>query len=493
MVSVEATPVLDERDRQSESGNLGVASTEPRVSHAAFLTAAQLSRGLVRLLFVVVTARALGPETFGVYALLLATIEMLAVASGSGYMDYLTREAATDERLGWGLAAQLIWLRLACTIPLVGLGLGALWLLHYPATVIVAAAWFSLSLVSRALSEAVQGVLRGTGHYLAFLFVELAFAAGLIAGTVLLLVRGGGLPVVIDAELIATGLAAALAIFFALRFRTRARIHLGLRQLVKTSSIFNIYAFVGNLYDRLDVVLLSRLAGNYATGIYSAAYRPLGTVQLLPYGILFSILPSLSRGKCDGSERERLEKAMGLLLCCSFLIVLVTIAFADSAIPYVLGNRFSEAATALKILIWAVIFRYMNYALNIALLAAGREKVFISTCLVSLAINLVGNVLLIPLYSWRAAAALTIATELVLLGQNIFWTKKVFRGFRAAQGMTRTVLVFGILCATTLLAGFFKASVAAGTTCTLLFLAYLYSSGFLNQIRRIWAGRELFT
>ena len=72
-----------------------------------------------------------------------------------------------------------------------------------------------------------------------------------------------------------------------------------------------VYAFIGNLYDRIDIVLLSRLAGNYATGVYSAAYRPLGTVQLVPYGVLYSLLPGLSRNAASGEDERRLERAMG--------------------------------------------------------------------------------------------------------------------------------------------------------------------------------------
>ena len=53
------------------------AALEPKISHAVLLTAAQLSRGLVRLLFVLVVARTLGPHQFGVYALLVAVVEIL--------------------------------------------------------------------------------------------------------------------------------------------------------------------------------------------------------------------------------------------------------------------------------------------------------------------------------------------------------------------------------------------------------------------------------
>ena len=86
--------------------------------------------------------------------------------------------------------------------------------------------------------------------------------------------------------------------------------------------------------------MLSRLAGNYATGIYGLAYRPFGTIQLLPYGVLYSLLPSLSRGHSSPAERLRLEKAMGLLLSVAFIIVLGTVAFADTLVPLALGSRF---------------------------------------------------------------------------------------------------------------------------------------------------------
>ena len=192
--------------RLGTPASAGTASpaADPKISHAVLLTSAQLSRGVARLLLVVV-ARALGPERFGVYALLLAMIEMLAVASGSGFIDYLGREAAKDERLGWGLAAQLTWLRAAYAIPFTGAGLGILWLCGYPRLVLIGTACMSLTLIPRSLSEGIQGVLRGTGRQVEFFIVELAFGLTLATSAVVLLVRGGGLSAAVITELAAVG------------------------------------------------------------------------------------------------------------------------------------------------------------------------------------------------------------------------------------------------------------------------------------------------
>jgi O-antigen/teichoic acid export membrane protein len=444
---------------------------------------------LFRLFFVVVAARQLGPERLGVYALLLAMVDMLAVASGSGYADYLTREAAKDARLGWGLASQLVWLRLGCLVPLAGVGLGILWVLGYPRIVLLATGWLAVSLAPRSVSEAVQGVLRGIGRYGAYLSVELAFDLGLVGGAVFLWMRGGGLNVVIGTEVIAAVAAAILGVVFALIFRPNERIRLKRMQLLEKSAIFNIYYFVTNLYDRLDIVLLSKLAGDYATGVYSAAYRPLGTIQLIPYGILYSILPALSRGA--QAERARLERAMGLLLSAAFAVVLGTIVYAGPAVSLLFGPRYAESAIALKILIWAVILRYLNFALNIRLLAGGHERVFVATSLACLGVNVIGNLVFIPLYSWKAAAVITIVTEFVLLIQNFYWLRRAVGAIPRPFGWVQTSLVFAGLVGVWLAGARMASPLLIGSVCVLLFLGYLYRAGMIGEFATVWGvGRN---
>lgn len=459
-------------------------ATEPKISHAVLLTSAQLARGLSRLFFVVVVARQLGPQQFGVYALLLAMVEMLAVASGSGYADYLTREAAKDARLGWGLGSQLTWLRLGFVIPFSAAGVGILWALGYPRIILAAAAWISISLAPRSVSEAVQGVLRGIGQYVPYLVVESIFDFVLVAGGLFCLVRGGGLNGVIATEVLAPTAAAAIGVVFALKFRPNERIYLTTRQLMKKSVIFNTYAFVANLYDRFDIVLLSKLAGDYATGVYSAAYRPLGTIQLVPYGVLYSLLPALSRG--TPFEHKRFEKAMGFLLCAAFVVVLTTIVYAGPSVALLFGARYADSAVALKILIWAVILRYANYALNVRLLADGHERVFVATSLVCFGVNLIGNLLFIPRYSWRAAAVITVATEFVLLAQNLFWLRRTVGAIPRPSRWVRSSLVFAVLVAVAFAGERTASPVLIGSACILFYLVYLERTGVIQEFATVW-------
>jgi O-antigen/teichoic acid export membrane protein len=440
----------------------------------------------LRLVFVLAAARALGPNRFGIYALLFSMVEFVAVASGSGYADYLTRETAKDENVGWELALRLVLLRTGIAALAAGAEIGILWLLGYTRLVITATLWMSLTLAPRSLSEAVQGVLRGSARYVQVLAVDLILGLALVAGSGFLLVCGGGLRAAIATELIAACAAGVVALTLGMWFWPRNRIPLKTLVVMKTSAVFNAYGFLGNLYDRFDVVLLSQLAGNFATGIYSVAYRALGMTQIVGYGVLYALLPSLSRGTWGRSQQQQIERAMGLLLNASFIFVLATMIYAGPVVRFLLGSSYAESALAIKILIWAVILRYLNYSLNIALLATGREHVFVVTASVCLAVNLVGNLILIPKYSWRAAAVLTIVTDLVSVVTNAWHIRATLGRVPWPFGMVRSALAFAAVLIITVVGGRIFDPIVVGTMCLLLFLAFLQFTGMLSEFANIW-------
>jgi len=216
MASVE-TPLVA---REKGAGRYAIREGErgPRVSHAILLTASQVARRVMRVVFALCVARALGPGGFGTYALLLAVVELVAMISGSGYVDYLTRETAKDQRMGWGLGVQLFLLRCTYVIPGAGGAIAILWLLNYPRPVLAGGAGMLLTLFPRALSESVQGVLRGSELYGSFLAIELTLGLTLVGGSFVLFLRPtAGLSTVIATEIVAAGAAAVVALTLLLR------------------------------------------------------------------------------------------------------------------------------------------------------------------------------------------------------------------------------------------------------------------------------------
>jgi O-antigen/teichoic acid export membrane protein len=159
--------------------------------------------------------------------------------------------------------------------------------------------------------------------------------------------------------------------------------------------------------------------------------------------------------------------------------------FADVLVPRLLGAGFVESAAALKILIWAVILRYLNCALNMRLLANGHERVFVVTSAVCLALNVVGNLVFIPMFSWRAAAVLTIVTELALLSQNVYWYRRAIGAVPRPLGWARMSVAFVAVLFVILAGGRLVSPLLVGTACLCAFLVYLFRTGMVSEFASV--------
>jgi O-antigen/teichoic acid export membrane protein len=256
--------------------------------------------------------------------------------------------------------------------------------------------------------------------------MELTQGVTVLASAVALVGMGFGLRGVIAGELLGSLAGSVIAISSVaglLAFAgTRAP---GISALARRAFAFNVYPFISNVYDRVDVILLARLAGNVATGIYSLPYRAFGLLQIIPSSVMAPLLPVFSASGLDQEARERCRTVMKFLYLTGLLITLATLAFATPAVLFILGPSYAGSATVLEILVWASVPTFLNLALNTLLLAAHREKVFLWTATVCTIFNIAANLLLIPKFSFRAAAWVTVATECLLLAQNLYLVRRL--------------------------------------------------------------------
>ena len=393
--------------------------------NAGRLTASQVVRRVLRFAILLVAARMLGVQAFGIYALLLTVVEMVAIVSGYGYIDFLTREVAKRPGFGGSLARKITLLRILYVVPSLGLALAVLKAVGFSSAIILSTAYLALTLAPRAVGESAQGFMKGLRYFAPLLWIELVQGVIVLAGAATLLALHFGLRGVIVAE-IAGAFAGGIVAVWSARGRSQAAADgvPSLRTLVRSTFPFNIYPLIVNVYDRVDVVILSRLAGAFATGIYSMPYRAFSTILIIPYGVMGALLPGLSSSRFDQAAQETSSRAMKFLYLTSLLVILGTMAFARPLVSLALGETYASSVTTIKILVWAGVPAFLNFVLNTMLLASGREKVFLCTSAVCSVFNITANLLLIPRFSFYAAAGVTVATELVLFGQNCYLSKK---------------------------------------------------------------------
>lgn len=481
------TVVIESKVVENQTAESHQISSSKLLAGATSLSSSQVVRRVFRTLFLLLAARVLGPEVFGLYVLLLTVTEILALVSGAGFGDYLIREVAKAPKLAYQLLFRIAQLRLVYLLFLAAIVIPGLSLLRYSPYVLANAALLSLTLLPRTIVESSQGIIRAMQRFSLILWIELLQGTILLGAGGLLLMRGWGLRGVIWADIASISLGAALALPMALRLSPdRVQDESGWRQRIRETFAFNLYPLIVNTYDRVDVVLLSKLVGNAAVGIYSLPYRAYAALSILPYGIMGTLLPSLAKSAWDHDERERCGVTMQLLYAVALFLILGAMLLADAAVRFALGPGYQGSAAVLKILAWATIPTFLNYALNAFLLAKNQERVFLRTALVCTVVNVTANLLLIPRYSYIAAAGVTILTELVLLSQNVTLVRKALGYVPMPKQALRNSLVFAATLIVAHESARFLPALGVAAGALAIFAVYLHAA---NRIQRS-SGRE---
>jgi O-antigen/teichoic acid export membrane protein len=437
------------------------------------------------------SARMLGVESFGTYALLLTVVEMIAIISGYGYVDFLTREVAQHPDSAWPLGRKVTGLRLAYIVPSIGVALLVLFALRFPRSLILNVALLALTLLPRALGESAQGLLKGLRRFAPLPWIEFMQGAIVLAAAGLFIMQGLGTRGVIAAEILGATAGAIVSVWsIAGRLDFQGPDARTLGSVLRSTFAFNVYPFITNIYDRVDVVLLSKLAGNVATGIYSLPYRAFATLQIISCGLMGALLPVFSTCKIERDARETCAGAMKFLYLTALLVVLLALTFASPVVLFFLGRSYADSILTIKILVWAGIPAFLNYALNTLLLSAHKEKVFVWTATVCTVFNITANLLLIPRFSFIAAAVVTVLTEILLLAQNFYLIRKFMGAGVFPKGGLKITTVFAAV-----MVGFWGLQRAvpqlwAGSLACAVFALFVVKEGPGFPYFRAFAGQQ---
>lgn len=194
---------------------------------------------------------------------------------------------------------------------------------------------------------------------------------------------------------------------------------------------------VFSIYNRLDIFLLQFLQGPEPVGIYGLAYKVhdnliLGSAYLT--AALFPII-SVVAGKPNASEQLKsiFRKIFDILLIAGLFVSITTFVLAPWIISAIGGVVFSGSVVALKILVFATLLAYFNHLTGYMIIALGKQKISLMIAVIALVWNISLNLIFIPHFSYVAAAAVTIATEALVLALTSFY---LARNFSLTPGLT---------------------------------------------------------
>jgi len=181
------------------------------------------------------------------------------------------------------------------------------------------------------------------------------------------------------------------------------------------------------IYFRIDLMMLEVMKGEKAVGIYSAAYRLIEFLSIIPGTVTIAALPGLAGDYSTDIEafRASFYKTLTALGVGGGAIGLLLYLFSKQIVLLLYGPLFSDSVASLSILSGVVFFLFVNAYLSYVTIASNNDKPVALILVISTMLNFLFNLCLIPRYSHVGAALSTLLSEVsMLLFYVILFAKK---------------------------------------------------------------------
>lgn len=373
----------------------------------------------VLAVYFVLATRTLGVDGYGVLVAVTAAVAILAPFSSLGGGSLVVKHGAVDggqtrRWLGAGLAMCLVG-----TVVLGGLMmLLAPWVLPRGTPVLVLLAVLVSELIFGRVVElsAATFMAREQMHLTAL--CQVLFAGGRLGGPGLLLL----LPVEVTVQswvtalLVGSAVSAGVCLALAARAVGAPRLDLLLyRGHLREGFLFAVGIGVQSAHNDVDKVMLGRLEGRAATGLYGAAYQLVDMAWVPMRALLAAAYPRMFRHGAQGMSELApfVARLAGPALGYS---VAVSVALAAGAplVVHVLGDEYADAVPILRLLAGLVVLRCLYYLAADMLTGLGRQGARTAIQVGVLALNVTLNLVLIPVYGVWGAVVATLVSEVVL-------------------------------------------------------------------------------
>ncbi len=399
----------------------------------------------VYLIYIFLIARHLGVEGFGRYSFCLTFAGFFMIIADFGLKTPLQR-AITRERGKTSLYfINALLIKIVLAITTIAMYYGAVFLFGYDAS------YGNILYVALAIvivdsgTQFLYNVFRAHEimHYEALIgVIRLCLMLGI---TFVIIQAGYGLTAILLVMLGCVILALSVTAFI---YRSRFSTGGGefkweiARDFLKMSVVFGVGSGFYTFYSKIDILMLERMVGQHAVGLYSAAYTLIENLEIIGVVYASAFMPFLFKVLSESKERAHraCERSIGYLFLVGFPIAIGLGLMSEEVITLLYGPDFFASSAALSILIWVVPMKYMFMILAVLIIALNREVAGIYTGLAGVIVNVLLNLWLIPILAHRGAAIATLCTELLLVLFQIYLVKRYAKEIPLPPGLWKLFL-----------------------------------------------------
>jgi O-antigen/teichoic acid export membrane protein len=468
--------------------------------NTAYLALADAAGKTMSFFYYLLAARRLGVEMYGVLSFAIAFTTMLGVLADLGLGTIATREIARDHLSAQPHVDTALSLRLVASVVVVLLVNGLAVFLGYPGATVRAVFICSVAVMTNAISTLYYAVFQGFERMGMVTVSRAAQTVVLVGGAVLL----AQLPASVASYAFVYAAAGLVSVMLAAIIAMPRLVRPGLSLDVgswwrsfRASAPVGLATVFTTFYYWMGTTLLSKMSGNSAVGNYSAAFR-LAT-GLVFVGLAFSgaVYPLFSRLFVTDSDRlaRVLERSTKYMMWVTLPAAAFGTVFARPAVSLLYGGEYQGAWVVLRVVVWWGAFASLNSLFSNYLVSVRRARFVTFQTGLSLAVNLVLALLLIPAFGATGAAVALAASEMVGLACLVTLLLRSPVRVRVrpfAISTLRVLLALGLAVAVAVVVSRWNISIglASGITayCVLLFSVGGVGRDDLHALRPLFGG-----
>jgi len=378
--------------------------------NTTFYTIALALQKALSFVYFIILARGIGVGNIGKFTFALSFTAIFAMFLDLGLTQVLIRETAKDVKTSEKYLGNILGFKLLASAFIYGLIILLVNLLGYPEITknLVYITGFVMLFDSYTLS--VYGAIRGQQN----LFWE---SAGTVLNQAIILAIGGlliylraNLPLIMSAYLIAS-----LANFFWSSFNLRRKFGVKLKisfdgkiikLLLALALPFALAGIFNRFFSATDVVILSKLKGDYDVGIYSVAFKIAFALQFVALAFSAAIYPAFSFYFANQKENlaKLFVKSMYWLMFLALPLSLGVIAISDKAIAPIFGIAYEKSIAPLNVLMLSLLFVFLCFPIGALLNACHRQTRHTVNLGLVAVFSVLANFILIPFFSYNGSA-----------------------------------------------------------------------------------------
>ncbi|MBD3340525.1 MAG: oligosaccharide flippase family protein [Candidatus Lokiarchaeota archaeon] len=371
-------------------------------------------------LFLMISARILGPEDFGKFNFAISFVMIFSILYELGMDLFTVREVSINRQQSEKLLGNSLIIKVAL-IPMVSsLIILVANLLGYSDVTIQAVYWSILYVMFITTANYLRSFFRGFEkiNYEAVTVIFEKIVLCFLGGYALVFSSGViNLFKLLTAGALLSSIFTASLLFIKLvkpKFSFDFSLMRGILKKAMPFALMNIFILI---YFRIDMVMLSLMKNETIVGLYSSGYRIMEMLLIIPAILMIPIYPAMSRLTVNDRSkfRELSQISVKGILLISLPVTLVIFFLANIFMLLFYGDsEYLLATGALKILVFALPFNGLTTVFATMLAANNRQLLTTRNSGICAVFNIVLNFSLIPKYGFMGAAAATLATEVLL-------------------------------------------------------------------------------